>query len=221
MYQNECQYLDNVVRRITAGIRLTYDDNPLINKGFQDLQIPFGLTQTLSGFSYPIEQEEIFFRQTDFNTKFLKTIFDLTEELNTNKTKETEEEKNQKIITTLGLDTTEIKSLPRNKINYVIRFNVCNTLAYLYGKDGLEIAHTLLNSKGCDNEREINGFYSCALSNKKEVSKIGLEILKKAGIIKVVEPEIKEKSQNNYKNYIKICLSKKYFFLFYWIRKTT
>jgi hypothetical protein len=71
MYQNECQYLDNVVRRITAGIRLTYDDNPLINKEFQDLQIPFGLTQTLSGFSYPIEQEEIFFRQTNFNIIFI------------------------------------------------------------------------------------------------------------------------------------------------------
>jgi hypothetical protein len=84
------------------------------------------------------------------------SIFELSEELNNVKEKETEEVKNQKLITTLGLDVTEIKALQRNKINYVIRFNVCNTLAYLYGKDGLEIAHTLLDSKGCDNEREIN-----------------------------------------------------------------
>jgi hypothetical protein len=201
----ECKFLDNIVRRITAGIRLTYDKNPLVNNNFLDLHVCIGLCQTMKGWNYKDDITKVFFRNTKFNNEFQKTIYDLSFDLMQTDVSvmDAEKEKLNKTIMTLGIDLLELQALPRNKINYTSRFNVCNTLASLYGKDGLDIAHTLLDSKGCDNIKEINGMYACSLSNKKEISKIGIDILKKAGIIKVVEPEIKEKAQNNYKNYIK------------------
>lgn len=199
----EVDFLDNVVRRITAGIRLTYDENPLINNNFVDLQIGFGLSQTLDGINYDQTIKNVLLRQTKFNNKLIEQINELViveiEDIENNKQPELDISK----YISLGVDISKITSLPKNRINYVIRYNVCNSLASILGKDGLPIAHRLLNSEECGNVSEINSFYSCALSNRKEPTKIGLDILKKSGIIKTIEPEAKTIVTNKYKAYIK------------------
>ncbi|KAA6397253.1 MAG: hypothetical protein EZS28_007220 [Streblomastix strix] len=161
---------DKVVQRITTGIRLTYDKDILVNSDFLDLHVSVGLTQTKFGWLNKDEITRIWFRQTDFNTKLQFEIFELVDALANNKNEVEKEEKSKKTITTLNVDFDELKALPRTN---------------LYGKDGLNLAHTILDSKGCDNIREINGMYACALSNKKETSKIGLDILRKADIRKI------------------------------------
>lgn len=199
----EVDFLDNVVRRITAGIRLTYDENPLINNNFVDLQIGFGLSQTLDGINYDQTIKNVLLRQTKFNNKLIEQINELAiveiEDIENNKQPELDISK----YISLGVDISKVTSLPKNRINYVIRYNVCNSLASILGKDGLPIAHRLLNSEECGNVSEINSFYSCALSNHKKPSKIGLDILKKSGIVKTIEPEAKTIVTNKYKAYIK------------------
>lgn len=197
------KYVDNVVSRVTAGIRLAYDINPLINHNFVDLHVSLGLGQTLDGYEYQETIEKVLFRKA--------TQIDL---INENLVVENIEDFIQKKhdnyhvdlskFVSLGLDINEINVLPKNSINYMTRYNVCNSLAALFGKDGINIAHTLLDSKASGNVGEINSFYSCAISNGKEPTKLGLEILKKAGIIKSIEPELIEITENNYKNELKL-----------------
>lgn len=199
---HENKYVDNIVSRITAGIRLAYDLNPLINNNFVDLHVGFGLGQTLDGYEYHQTIQKTIFRES-------KIIDNINNNLVVESKDEFLEKKNKSSeidlskFVSLNLDIGEIKVLPKNNINYMTRYNVCNTLASLFGKDGLPIAHKILDSEKCDNVGEINSFYSCAISNTKEPSKIGLEILKKAGIIKHIEPELTEITETNYKTELK------------------
>lgn len=195
----ENKYVDNVVARITAGIRLAYDPSPLINHGFVDMHCGWVLGQTLDGFEYQPTIEKTILRISTHRTKIDETLV-VTDP--TIKSKNNTEIDLSKFVS-LGGDITNIKSLHRNSINYNVRYNVCNTLAALFGKDGLQIAHTILDSKACNNIEEINSFYSCAISNGKEPSKFGLEILKKNGIIRSVEPELTEQVETSYKLQIK------------------
>lgn len=192
--------VDNTVGRITTGIRLTYDKKPLINNNFLDLHIGLGLSQTLDGYNYEASIKNILLRQTKINDNNIEKINNLANfELNVVKS---DEIKISDYIH-LGTDIENVNPLNKSSINYMIRYNVCNTLASLFGKEGLPIAHLLLASKECGNVQEINHFYSCAISNKKQPSKIGIDILKKSGIIKSIEPEAKVIIDNNYKNHIK------------------
>lgn len=197
----ENKYVDNVVSRITAGIRLSFDTYPLINHNFLDLHVGLGLGQTLDGYEYQETIEKILLRKC-------KQIDLINENLVVENQEDYLQRKNKNIIdlskfVTLGIDINEINVLPKNQINYVTRYNVCNTLASLFGKDGINIAHSLLDSKNNGNVGEINSFYSCAISNGKEPSKLGLEILKKAGIIKNIEPELNEIVETGFKNDLK------------------
>lgn len=195
--------VDNVVSRITAGIRLTYDSMPLVNNNFSDLQISLNLCQTIDGFDYAKTIESVLLRDTKSNKRMITKINELAiekvEQLKLNKPSDIDLSK----FVSIGSDISDIKSLPKQSINYTTRYNVCNTLASLFGKDGLPIAHTLLDSQGCKNVEEINSFYSCAMSNRKAPSKLGLDIIKKNGIIKSIEPELKDVAENNFKNGIK------------------
>lgn len=200
----ENKYVDNVVRRITAGIRLTYDSNPLINYNFLDLHPGLGLSQTVDGFSSSQTVERIYFRDTAFNNKFLE-FFDA--ELAVESAEEYAAKKAPKVdmskYVSVVNDLSSITPLPRPAIKYATRYNVCNTLAAVMGKDGLPLAHMLLDSAGCKNVEEINSFYSCALSNRKEPSKVGLEILRKAGILKHIDPEFNQEVTNTFKGELK------------------
>lgn len=194
---SENKYVDNVVSRITAGIRLAYDANPLVNHNFVDLHVGVGLGQTLDGYEYQETIEKVLFRKS-------KQVDLINENLVVESAEDFQNKQNASVVdlskfVTLGLDINEISVLPRNQINYVTRYNVCNSLAALFGKDGINIAHTLLDSKASNNIGEINSFYSCAISNRKEPSKLGLEILKKAGIIKSIEPELIEITETGFK----------------------
>lgn len=195
----ELRFLDNVVRRITAGIRLTYDENILINHDFLDLHPAIGLSQALQGDIW-----KFLTRETEFQTKLINYIND---ELVVNKLDQKKQElQNTEIDLSkyeFAGELNKIQPISRNNINYNIRYHVCNTLAALFGKEGLPIAHTVLQSELCKNVKEINSFYTCAISNKKEPSKLGIDILKKVGVIKQVKTDIKEYVDNRYKNHIR------------------
>lgn len=197
----ELKHLDNSVGRITSGIRLPFDKNVMINPNFMDLHVFFGLSQTLDGFDYKSTITKIYLR----DTKISKAFFERLDEIINEKEEPSADDLKQQYekLYIKGYDITEDKILPIQSIKYTVRYNVCNTLASLYGKDGLEIAHVLLRSKECGNVKEINSFYSSALRNKKEPTKIGLEILKKCGVIKTIKQELKEETTNKFKDYIK------------------
>lgn len=282
----ENAFVDNSVGRITSGIRLSYDANPLVNHNFADLHPSVFLHQTLDGKDNRKSAQQLFFRKDENinetnsenpvdnrmdtgttgtndsgdncysdiistdndrttetgveNTGQCNTGVDVNVEqneknnpektrrkkgVNFNNTqlinqingdlcvgdlkayRKAQQESDNKIdiskFINIGGDVTEITPMERYKINYISRYNVCNTLAALFGKDGLEIAHIILDSKKCGNVNEINSFYSCALSNKKEASKLGLEILKQHGIIRNVSEEVKDVVEKTYKEKLK------------------
>lgn len=196
---HENKYVDNVVARITAGIRLAYDPSPLINHTFMDMHCGWALGQTLDGFEYQPTIESVILRFSKQRERIDNDLVVIDPMVQRKVNNEIDLSK----FVSLGGDITNIKSLHRNSINYNVRYNVCNTLAALFGKEGLQIAHTILDSKACNNIEEINSFYSCAISNGKEPSKFGLEILKKNGIIKSIEPELTEQVETSYKLYLK------------------
>jgi hypothetical protein len=196
--------VDNTVGRITSGIRLTYDPKPIINNNFIDLHVGLNLCQTLDGFDSQETIKRVLLRESKIALKFRNIIDnDLTIQKISDFLKNKPEAIDLTKFISLGVDINQVKSLPRNSINYQLRYNVCNTLASIFGKEGLNIAHTILDSSGCKNVGEINAFYSCAMSNRKNPSKFGLDILQKCGIIKSVEPELKEYVSNNFKNGIR------------------
>lgn len=201
----ENTFVDNTVGRITSGIRLTYDSMPLVNHNFVDLHPSIMLSQTLDGVYYQKTINDIFFRDTKTNNKFIQVIDEdlCFKDSVTKESKKSDGKVDLTKFVSLGGDITNVIPLSRNQINYMSRYNVCNTLAAMFGKEGLQIAHRLLDSTVCKNVGEINSFYSCALSNKKTASKIGIEILKKSGIIKDVKPEVKTIIDDKYKSYIK------------------
>lgn len=199
LYQNNVKqnrYLDNIVSRITAGIRLSYDEKPFINYNFVDCHPGWLMGQTVDGYEYPETIENVFIQQpNNIRRRIDEDIID-------------EESKHKQQLdlskyVTLGGDLTNVKPIHKSGINYAVRYNVCNTLASLFGKDGLPIAHMVLDSKGCNNIDEINSFYGCALSNGKEPSKLGLEVLKKSGIIKAVEEPLIKEVDTSFKGQIK------------------
>ena len=197
-------FVDNSVGRITSGIRLTYDNHPLVNHSFTDLHPGIGLSQTIDGFTNQTTINNVFYRNTKYNQKIIKLINTVLRVDNVKDTKiKVVEEIDLKNYVSIGNDLASITSLPRNSINYTIRYNVCNTLAAIFGTEGLHIAHSLLSSEACGNVGEINSFYSCAMSNAKNPSKLGLEILKKSGIIKTIKPEIQIQVENEYKSDLK------------------
>lgn len=201
----ELELLDNTVARITSGIRLTYDAQPFINPNFMDLHIALGYCQTLAGWNSQLNHLRTILRKTKINTQLHQRIESLTvknldEYL-------AEQGKSQQIdlskFVTGGGDISNVTPIPRNQINYVTRYNVVNTLAAIYGKDAIDLAHLLLRSEECDNVNEINAFYSTALNNNKEPTKIGLDILKRFNVIKEVKEELAKETDNKFKNHLK------------------
>lgn len=191
----ENRYLDNVLQRVTAGIRLSQDDKPLVNNNFIDMHVGWALGQTSDGYSSTEKINEVLLRDTK-----LRSIIDKDLAVKDISEYRKQEEIDLSKFVSLGADINNINPLPRSNINYIVRYNVCNTLASLFGKEGLPIAHKVLDSYGCNNVGEINSFYSCAISNAKEPSKYGLEVLKKTGIIKSIDNELLQKVEDEYKS---------------------
>lgn len=172
----ELTFLDNVVSRITAGIRLTYDPKPLVNHNFVDLHVATSSIDHL-------ETSALIDRPSKINQKLKGIISDLVNVDTAN-----ESFKAKSLPKSIQFETFEdyvnLDVVPFQQINYVLRYNVVNTLAHIFGKEGLEIAHYILQSDKCGNTKEINSFYSSALTNQKEPSKFGLDILRKCKVIK-------------------------------------
>lgn len=208
---NESQYstgfelkcLDNTVGRITSGIRLTYDPDIMVNMNFMDLPIFYNLCQTYNGFNYKKDIDNIIFRNTKISRSALDTIEELYQAMKNPDKTEPEKKVNISELVLQGYDITKYKELPISAIKYKLRYEVCNTLAALYGKDGLQLAHMILRSSECRNEKEINAFYASALRNKKEASKFGLDVLQKVGVVKSVNKEFDETLVDKYKLFLK------------------
>lgn len=208
---NESQYstgfelkcLDNTVGRITSGIRLTYDPDVMVNMNFMDLPIFYSLCQTYNGFNYKKDIDNIIFRNTKISRSALDTIDELYQQIKNPDKIEPEKKVNISELVLQGYDITKYKELPLSAIKYKLRYEVCNTLAALYGKDGLQLAHMILRSSECRNEKEINAFYASALRNKKEASKFGLDVLQKVGVVKSVNKEFDETLVDKYKLFLK------------------
>lgn len=206
------KYLDNIVSRITAGIRLSFDLEPLINNNFLDLPIGFDLLRTIDGLDENNIKKIFNINNTDSNDKTYNTLLN---DINDNLAFENYTEwlngraaEKDAIIdlskfegmVNLSTDLDEIKVLNKSSINYVTRYNICNTLASFFGKEGLPLAHIILDSEGSKNVGEINSFYSCAISNRKEPTKLGIELLKKHGIIKSIKEELVQEITKTYKH---------------------
>jgi UDP-N-acetylglucosamine transferase subunit ALG13 len=195
----DLRFFDNAVSRITTGIRLTYDPVPLVNPNFLDLPVIYGFVST---------HQSLFLRKSKLNVKLLSQIDEqLIENLEDIRTQ------NEEAIVVLSEDIkiasiNDMVPLSRSNLNYISRYNICNTLASISGKDGLTVAHYLLRSKECRNENEINGFYACALTNKKTPSKLGIDILIKCGAIKKVEKVVSRALTDTFKLGIKAIIEK-------------
>ena len=195
----EIENLDPSVGRITSGIRLTYDPRVLVNENFIDLPVCLGLGQTYGGYNDKAHINKILFRDTKISNKFFDELRVLIDSLKVDNSVPLDSVPNINQYVLKGYDLANVTKLPLNNIKYITRYNVCNTLAALTGEAGLPIAHEILRSKECRNETEINAFYGSALRNRKEASKVGLEILKKCGIVKYVKQELTEVLDNKYK----------------------
>jgi len=209
------KYVDNVVSRISAGIRLSYDENPYVNNNFLDLQPQWLLnkwngnykdTTILNDFHQVVEELGLKAKKHEkLARKKLKIVNDLWYDIEN--PDDTQKENNAllnfnehiKVVN----DITVTKSLNSSEINYFTRYNVCNTLASIAGVNGLTIAHDILRSTELGNVDEINAFYSCALSNNKQPTKLGLQILKKVGFIKNVSKELTTEIQTGFKHDLK------------------
>lgn len=184
------KYLDVSVGRITSGIKLTYDSTLLVNEKFVDLHVGFGLSQTINKtlgfygdeFENETEIKDYLLRTDSKHIQVINRELLIEKEGDSRDLGEIDISKYVKLNS--SFDATKITEIPRKNINYVTRYNVCNTLAHLYGSDGLAFAHKILNSRECDNENEINAFYSSALTNSKTATKIGLDVLRKVGLLK-------------------------------------
>lgn len=201
----ELELLDNTVARITSGIRLTYDEHPFVNPNFMDLHPALGYSQSLAGWNSHLNHMRTILRKTEINKQLHERIESLwvgnLQEYYDAQGREKEIDLSKFIVA--GGDISNITPIPRNQINYITRYNVVNTLAAIYGKDAIDLAHLLLQSEACGNVNEINAFYSTALNNNKEPTKIGLDILKRFNVIKEVKPELAKETDNKFKNHLK------------------
>ena len=197
----ESPYFDYSTARITTGIKLSYDNKPLINHSFVDLHPAISLTHTINGI-YNIEDLMNIFG--DKSNKLLQMIDGELRDTEEHESKINLEDIDLSKYVKVLSDISELKVIPRSQLNYHVRYNVCNTLASMLGKEGLPIAHKILDSKGCDNVNEINGFFACAVNNRKVPSKMGLDYLVKCGVISnKIKPEILEPMINHEKNYLR------------------
>lgn len=201
----ELELLDNTVARITSGIRLTYDAHPFVNPNFMDLHPALGYSQSLAGWNSHLNHMRTILRKTEINKQLHERIESLwvgnLQEYYDAQGREKEIDLSKFIVA--GGDISNITPIPRNQINYITRYNVVNTLAAIYGKDAIDLAHLLLQSEACGNVNEINAFYSTALNNNKEPTKIGLDILKRFNVIKEVKPELAKETDSKFKNHLK------------------
>lgn len=199
----ELKYLDNSVGRITSGIRLTYDPNVMVNPNFLDLPIGLNLCQTAKGFDYKKDIDNILLRKSTVADKFYERMQEMLEAHNSVEKAPHKSSINISEYVLQGYDISKYKEMPLSMIKYRVRYEVCNTLADMFGKDGLQLAHMVLRSEECKNVNEINAFYSSAIRNHKKASKFGLDILQQCGVVKSVDKEFNEELVDKYKLFLK------------------
>lgn len=199
----ELKYLDNSVGRITSGIRLTYDPNVMVNPNFLDLPIGLNLCQTAKGFDYKKDIDNILLRKSTVADKFYERMEEMLEAHNSVEKAPHKSSINISEYVLQGYDISKYKEMPLSMIKYRVRYEVCNTLADMFGKDGLQLAHMVLRSEECKNVNEINAFYSSAIRNHKKASKFGLDILQQCGVVKSVDKEFNEELVDKYKLFLK------------------
>lgn len=166
--------VDFAMAKMSQGVRVAYDKDFIINDNFEDLQpiIGFHIPPIAD---LPIESWLLKYVEND-------RTFQLWDKQNQDAIAKQEGTYQSLEIT---YDDTEV--IPNNPvaygeaINYVVRYNVCNTLASFFGESGRVWAHIVLASSVSRNQREIDGMYNTAVSMGKTPSRFGLSILSKSG----------------------------------------
>ena len=166
--------VDFAMAKISQGVRVAYDADFLINENFEDLVPIIGYYQP------PVKDLPI----QEWLLKYIENNKTFTLWSNQNKVAEDKQKGTYKEII-IDYGDTEVKAnnpiAYNENINYIIRYNVCNTLATFFGEEGRKYAHTVLSSTQCKNVNEINGIYNCSLTTNKTPSQYGLTILSKSG----------------------------------------
>lgn len=190
--------IDFAMAKISQGVRIAYDPDFLINPNFEDIQ-------PCVGFHIPPQEglnlEDWLLRDYITTNKYFmmweQQAKDAVDKLNGTYLEPLEE--------SFGDTTVALKEggkvLPFNgDVHYTLRYNVCNTLASYFGEAGREYAHIILKSEQCRNRGEVNGIYTCSLTNHKGPSKFGLQILKSCGFdVKIGEETATSLQQNTKK----------------------
>lgn len=190
--------IDFAMAKLSQGVRISYDPDFLINPSFEDIQ-------PIVGFHIPPKQglklDDWLLKDYIINNKFFRIweqqSKDVIDKLNGTYLEPLDETFGDTIVS-LKEGT---KVLPYNgDVCYQLRYNVCNTLAAFFGESGREYAHTILKSELCRNKNEVNGIYNCSLTNKKNPTKFGLQILKSCGFDVIIGQETQEALTKDTKN---------------------
>jgi hypothetical protein len=175
----------------------------MVNPNFLDLPIGLNLCQTAKGFDYKKDIDNILLRKSTVADKFYERMQEMLEAHNSVEKAPHKSSINISEYVLQGYDISKYKEMPLSMIKYRVRYEVCNTLADMFGKDGLQLAHMVLRSEECKNVNEINAFYSSAIRNHKKASKFGLDILQQCGVVKSVDKEFNEELVDKYKLFLK------------------
>lgn len=193
--------VDFAMAKLSQGVRVSYDSDFLINEDFEDLH-------PIIGFYIPpvdgIKIEDWIGKYTETNKTFkfweLQNLDASAKQEGTYSAPE------------INWGDTEINPINptayQEQINYVIRYNVCNTLGAFFGEKGREWAHIILQSQACKNVNEVNGIYSCSVSTGKQPSRYGLTILSKSGFDVKIGDDTKAILANQQKRELSLLIEK-------------
>lgn len=166
--------VDFAMAKMSQGVRVAYDENFLINENFEDIH-------PIIGFHIPpienLSPEDWLLKYSENDPTFI--FWELQ-----NRDAAAKQDGSFEPIEVSYSDTSVTAENPiayNEQLNYVIRYNVCNTLAAFFGESGRVYAHTVLDSHNCRNVREIDGIYNTAVTTDKKPSRYGLSVLSKSG----------------------------------------
>lgn len=190
--------IDFALAKISHGIKVAYDKDILINPYFEDIQPMIGFHNG------PCEINDWLFIDEVQNAKTFHNW--ITEFENWVKGKSS----TTLISSDFIIDNESVKNVRPydGDVFYQLRYHVCNTIASLFGESGRQMAHYILRSKDCRNEREIDGMFNCSVTSSKQATKYGISILKKCGLKIELPAETAELVEEDFKEEVKTLISK-------------
>jgi hypothetical protein len=201
------QVLDFSVGKISQGIRVSHDPQFLINPNFEDMPIWAGAhIPPIEGLTLNewLLKDDILTNRTfiGWQTETKHPVMNNEKQLLTQE--KVHEELNVKVKKFDDKSVTPYNG----EIYYALRYNVCNTLAHLFGEKGRYYAHIILQSDNLNNVHEIDGIYNTGLRHHKKATPWGLSIISYCGIPYIADKATQELLTNNAKSDIKLIIEK-------------